>query len=154
MEVETPLPENSPPQYDDIFPALPSVPQPKNMKVIPVLPRFTPSTDTEVMKVQDSYFQIIEIPFEERGLKASDSPVCDPSKACAAIGKACGVSIEFSYSKNKSLTVIVRGQPQQVSKAKVMIIQDLQQQVSYHRTYENLFWRTFLFQCIRSKHFF
>ncbi|VDD84192.1 unnamed protein product [Mesocestoides corti] len=107
-------------------------PAPK--RVAEGLPSFQPSVTTEV----------IEIPVEERRFqsnKSEDLVASDQSKVCAAIGKSLGVKIELTTSKNKSLNAIVTGLPAQVAKAKVMIIQDLQQQAQkivkipseYHR---------------------
>ena len=66
---------------------------------------------------------------DRRYLPSDDSMLIDQSNICATIGKSTGVKIELTNSKSKSLNVAITGTPAQVAKARVMIKQELSQQV-------------------------
>ena len=66
---------------------------------------------------------------ERRYQPSDDSVLKDQSNACASIGRITGAKIELTNSKNQSLNVAITGLPAQVEKAKMMVKQDLQQQV-------------------------
>ncbi|VDK23124.1 unnamed protein product [Taenia asiatica] len=118
LEVASTAPTSLPPLYDDVFPALP----PAGTVQRPVaegLSSYQPADSVEVVK----------IPLDERRYQPTDDSIsAEQSRICAAIGKSLGVKIELTNSKNNSLNVLISGAPSQVAKAKLMVVQDLQQQ--------------------------
>ncbi|KAM3184380.1 hypothetical protein ACTXT7_008456 [Hymenolepis weldensis] len=99
-------------QYEENFPSLPSAgnqPQihAKNIE------SFAP----------DNISAIIEIPVSELKGDAEKQGV-----VCGDIAKLCGVEINLSNCKNKSLTVVINGPPSRVEKAKAQVTQSLHMQ--------------------------
>ncbi|CDS37530.1 high density lipoprotein receptor hdl [Echinococcus multilocularis] len=118
IEVANTAPTNLPPLYDDVFPALP----PAGTSQRPVAEGLTP------YKPADS-IEVVKIPLDERRYQSTDESVLsEQSRVCAAIGKSLGVKIQLTNSKNNSLNVLISGPAAQVAKAKLMVLQDLQQQ--------------------------
>ncbi|VDM33646.1 unnamed protein product [Hydatigera taeniaeformis] len=118
LEVASTAPSSLPPLYDDVFPALPSVGT-EQRPVAEGLASYQPADSVEVVK----------IPLDERRYQSTDESMSlEQSRVCAAIGKSLGVKIELTNSKNNSLNILISGPAAQVAKAKVMVIQDLQQQ--------------------------
>ncbi|KAL5107661.1 Vigilin [Taenia crassiceps] len=117
LEVASSAAANLPPSYDDVFPALP-----------PAGPAQRPAP--EGLSSYQPTDSLVKIPLDERRYQSTDDSISpEQSRICAAIGKSLGVKIELTNSKNDSLNVLISGAASQVAKAKLMVIQDLQQQV-------------------------
>ena len=72
----------------------------------------------------------MEIPVSEQANSPQDGKgYRENSKICSNIQKICGVQIELSNSRHGTLNVIITGPPDNVKRAKIMAIQELQQQV-------------------------
>jgi hypothetical protein len=83
------------------------------------------------------YKDMIEQQFGEKGGQQA--------KSCVDIMQKTGVSIEMSSSKDQSLTVVITGKADAVMKARKMVVQQLQTQVSYStRLYSTVIERTLL----------
>ncbi|VDQ10826.1 unnamed protein product [Trichobilharzia regenti] len=123
---------------DQDFPALPKAGSCRPVKIpTAVLPSYHTKTTEVLPFFVIKYFQVLEIPLEERRFvnQENENPAVGKgfnvqSKVCMEIARDTNVEMNVNTSKNHVLTIIISGEPGKVAEAKKRVTAELQQQVS------------------------
>ncbi|XP_054712100.1 vigilin-like [Uloborus diversus] len=118
--------------YDELFPSLPENEQ--KTETHADTPDENQRQWTQKMKVKSSIItQVFHVPVEERKFRDLSSQRFgeqggEQGKVCADIMQKTGAHIEISSSKDQSLTILVTGKEEAVTKARRHIVRELQTQ--------------------------